>query len=106
MVSWKKNNGSTKLDKTKDKKLDHVISFVLECNIIYYYYHYYYQQHYFYYHYYNYYYCWKYKNLEFDLNDKIKNHKNIDKRIKKKNQEIKGRKTKLKFLLLLKTQKS
>jgi hypothetical protein len=22
MVSWKKNNGSTKLDKTKDKKLD------------------------------------------------------------------------------------
>jgi len=36
------------------------------------------------------------------LNDKIKNHKNINKRIMKKNQEIKRRNTKLKFLLLLK----
>jgi hypothetical protein len=39
---------------------------------------------------------------KFDLKDKIENNKNCDKKIKKKNQEIKRRMTELKFLLLLK----
>jgi hypothetical protein len=39
---------------------------------------------------------------KFDLKDKIENNKNYDKKIKKKNQEIKRRMTELKFLLLLK----
>jgi hypothetical protein len=42
------------------------------------------------------------KYHKFDLKDKIENHKNCDKKIKKKNQEIKRRMTELKFLLLKK----
>jgi hypothetical protein len=44
----------------------------------------------------------KNKSHKFDLNDKIKNRKNIDKKTKEKNQEIKRKRTKFKFLLLLK----
>ena len=51
---------------------------------------------------YDYYSCWKKIYDKFDLKDKIENHKNCDKKIKKKNQEIKRRMTELKFLLLLK----
>jgi hypothetical protein len=39
------------------------------------------------------------------LKDKIKNHKSFNKKAKEKNQEIKRRMTKLRFLLLLKKQK-